>query len=262
MGEILKLKRENEALKNKIKELNVDAERVIENNKLRDRLLYILSHDVHSPLRFSTMVGKAVLTKKDTLSKEEITDALADINNTSIRMLLLISNILKWIEFQKENYKPSFKNENLHQLVSDKMEFFRFIAASKNIYMINNVSSDIIINTDKTAFGVIIQNLLNNAVKFTPEGEIEVNVSIKKQSLYLNVSDTGNGMSDENINSIKKGIQITPLADTENMRGNGLGWGLIKELLQHINAKFDIKSGDNAGTTVSIILPMTTDVFE
>ncbi len=262
MEEILKLKQENELLKNKIKALNIDAERLVENNKLRNKLLYILSHDVHSPLRFSTMVGKAVLTKKDSLNKEEITDALADINNTSIRMLLLISNILKWIEFQKGNYKASFKNENLHQLVSDKMEFFRFIAASKNIYLINNISTDIFISTDKTAFGVIIQNLLNNAVKFTPEGEIEVNVSIEKQSLYLHVSDTGNGISIENINKIKKGIQITPQADTENMRGNGLGWGLIKELLQHINGTFDIKSGEKAGTTVTIILPMTTDIFE
>jgi signal transduction histidine kinase len=261
MREILKLKEENEALKNKIKALNIDAERLVENNKLRDKLLYILSHDVHSPLRFSTMVGKAVLTKQEALNKEEITDALADINNTSIRMLLLISNILKWIEFQKGNYTASFKNENLHQLVSDKMEFFRFIAASKNIFLINNIPTDIFISTDKTAFGVIIQNLLNNAVKFTPEGEIEVNISIKKQFLHLHVSDTGNGMSIENINSIKKGGQVTPQADTENMRGNGLGWGLIKELLQHISGTFDIKSGDNIGTTVTIILPITTDIF-
>jgi signal transduction histidine kinase len=261
MQEIVKLKQENEALKIKINALTADAERLIENNKLRDKLLYILSHDVHSPLRFSTMVGKAVLTKQETLTKEEITDALADINNTSIRMLLLISNILKWIEFQKGNYQSSIKSENLYQLVSDKMEFFRFIAASKNIFLINNIPKDIFIYTDKTAFGVIIQNLLNNAVKFTPEGEIEVNISIEKQSLYLNVSDTGNGMSIENINKIKKGVQITPQADTENMRGNGLGWGLIKELLQHINGTFDIKSGDNIGTTVTLILPIKAGVF-
>jgi signal transduction histidine kinase len=261
MEEILKLKLENDALKNKITALNIDAERLIENNKLRDKLLYILSHDVHSPLRFSTMVGKAVLTKQADLNKEEITDALADINNTSIRMLLLISNILKWIEFQKDNYKPSFKNENLHQLVSDKMEFFRFIAASKNIFLINTIPVEIYISTDKTAFGVIIQNLLNNAVKFTAEGEIEVNISIEKQCIYLNISDTGKGISIEDIHSIKKGTQITPQTDTENMRGNGLGWGLIKELLKHIHGTFDIKSGENIGTTVTIILPINIETF-
>lgn len=261
MEEILKLRDENEALKNKINYLILDAERFIENNKLRDKLLYILSHDVHSPLRFSTMVGKAVLAKKDTLNKEEITDALADINNTSIRILLLISNILKWIEFQKGNYKANFKNENLHQLVSDKMEFFRFIAASKNIFLINNIPPEIEIITDKTAFGVIIQNLLNNALKFTPEGEIEVKMSIKKKAIYLSVSDTGIGMCNEQINCIKKDLEINPQADTENMRGNGLGWGLIKALLIHINGTFDIKSGDNIGTTVTIILPVESNTF-
>jgi signal transduction histidine kinase len=262
MGDIFRLKKENEVLKNKIHELTKDAEKLVENNKLRDKLLYILSHDVHSPLRFSTMVGKAVLTKKNSLNKEEITDALEDINNTSIRMLLLISNILKWIEFHNGNYKLSFNNENLHQLVSDKMEFFRFIAASKNILLINNIPTDIHIQIDKMAFGVIIQNLFNNALKFTHEGEIEVNITIEKNSLCLNISDTGNGMSLEVINNIKKGLRITPQADTENMRGNGLGWGLIKELLLQINGSFNIKSGDNVGTTVSIILPMTKEIIE
>jgi signal transduction histidine kinase len=261
MGEILKLKAENEALKNKIIALTIDAESINETNKLRDKLLYILSHDVHSPLRFSTMVGKAVLTKKDTLNKEEITDALEDINNTSIRMLLLISNILQWIEFQKGNYTPHFKSENLHQLVSDKMEFFRFIAASKNIFLINNIPKDIFIHTDKIAFGVIIQNLLNNAIKFTEEGEVEVNISIDNFLINLSISDTGKGMTQEDIKNIKQGLQITPQADTENMRGNGLGWGLIKELLQSIQGSFDIKSGEHIGTTVTISLPFSENIF-
>ncbi len=262
MGENLKLKAENQALKNKITALTIHAESLKENNDLRDKLLYILSHDVHSPLRFSTMVGKAVLTKKETLNKEEITDALEDINNTSIRMLLLISNILQWIEFQKGNYKPNFKSENLHRLVSDKMEFFRFIAASKNIFLINNIPTDIFINTDKMAFGVIIQNLLNNAIKFTPEGEVEVNISIENFFIHLNISDTGKGMVLEDIKNIKQGVQIAPQADTENMRGNGLGWGLIKELLQYIHGNFDIKSGEHIGTTVTISLPYTKKIVD
>jgi K+-sensing histidine kinase KdpD len=260
MEDFLQLQQENIALKNKVAELNSNAESIKENNKLRDRLLYILSHDVHSPLRFSTMVGKAVLSRKDLLTKEEIVDALADINNTSMRMLLLISNILKWIEYQKGNYKSSFKQENLQQLVSDKMEFFRFMAVSKNINLINNIPTDKFIVTDKIVFGVIIQNLLNNAVKFTSKGQIEVSAIMEPEKIILSVSDTGGGMSVENINGIKKGIQITPQADTENMRGNGLGWGLIKELLQNINGTFDIKSITNEGTNVIITLPHIDDV--
>ena len=252
----LQLRNNNEELKRKIVELNSIANDLKETNRLRERLLNILSHDVHSPLRFSAMVGKAVLTKQEDLNKEEIIDAFTDINQTSIRVLLLISNILKWVEYQKENFTPNFTKENLHQLVQDKMVFFRFMADSKNIDLINNVAPHIYITTDKTAFGVIIQNLINNAVKFTPDGEIEINAVLGTGQITISISDTGNGMPPETINAIKYSHTIVPLTDTENLRGNGLGWGLIKDLLHQLKGTFEIKSGEGIGTTVTIILPI------
>jgi signal transduction histidine kinase len=252
----LQLQTSNEALEHKIKELNNTTASLIENNTQRERLLNILSHDINSPLRFSTMVGKAVLIKKEVLSKEEIIDALTDINQAGTRMLLLISNILKWGEYQKENFKPHFSNENLYQLVQDKMEFFRFMANAKNIELLNNIPADIFITTDKTAFGIIIQNLLNNAVKFTPDGEIEVTAAANKQYITLTISDTGVGMPKETIEAIEFGKTVVPMPDNENLKGNGLGWELINELLQHLNGTFEIKSGKGIGTTVTIVLPL------
>jgi K+-sensing histidine kinase KdpD len=256
--ESIELQTENEALKAEIAILKSNAESVKEYNLLRDRLLNILSHDVHSPLRFSTMVGKAVLTKKDDLNKEEIIDALTDINNTSIRMLLLISNILKWIEYQKGNFTATFMQENLQQMVSDKLEFFRFMANRKQLLLINEIPKDVFVVTDKIAFGVIIQNLINNAVKFTASGEIKVWASNENDGMKVHVSDTGSGMAAETIIAINNGLQISTKADTENMRGNGLGWSLIKELMHHIHGIFEIKSIEGEGTTISILLPAET----
>ncbi len=252
----LQLQNSNEALIHKITELNNTTASLKENNTQRERLLNILSHDINSPLRFSTMVGKAVLIKKEVLSKEEIIDALTDINQAGTRMLLLISNILKWSEYQKENFKPQFSNENLYQLVQDKMEFFRFMASNKNIDLINKIEPDIFIATDKTAFGIIIQNLLNNSVKFTPDGEIEVTAAPNKQYITLTISDTGVGMPKETIEAIEFGNTVVPMPDNENLKGNGLGWSLISELLQHLNGTFEIKSGKGIGTTVTIVLPL------
>jgi signal transduction histidine kinase len=254
--QILHLQNSNEELNNKITGLNDTVKRLEKINRFKKRLLNILSHDVQSPLRFSTMVGKAVLTKKDGLTKEEIIDALTDINQTGVRMLLLISNILKWAEYQKENFTPQFSNENLYQLVQDKMEFFRFMATAKNIELLNNVPAGIFITTDKTAFGVIIQNLINNAVKFTPDGEVEITATVNTKYLTLAIADTGNGMPRETIEAIEFGNTIVPLADSENLKGNGIGWVLVNELLQRLNGTFDIKSGHGIGTTVTLVLPL------
>jgi signal transduction histidine kinase len=255
---ILQLENENTNLKNKVAELNESVEKLKTSNQLKDRLLNILSHDVYSPLRFSTMVGKALLIKKEELNKEEIIDALTDINQAGTRMLLLISNILKWVEYQKENYSPQLTKENLYQLVQDKMEFFRFMASSKNIELINKIEPDIFFTADKTAFGVIIQNLINNAVKFTPDGEIEITAALNTKYITITISDTGVGMPKESIEAIEFGQTIVTLADNENLKGNGLGWTLINELLQHLQGTFEIKSGEGIGTTVKIILPLAS----
>jgi signal transduction histidine kinase len=256
---VLALQNSNQELNNKLTELNNTVESLTKSNQLKERLLNILSHDVQSPLRFSTMVGKAVLTKKENLTKEEITDALTDINQAGIRMLLLISNILKWVEYQKGNYAPQHSEENLYQMVQDKMEFFRFMANNKNIELINKIEPDIFITTDKTAFGVIIQNLLNNALKFTPDGEIEIVAALNTKYITITVSDTGVGMPNESIEAIEFGKTVIPMPDNENLKGNGLGWALINELLQHLQGTFEIKSGEGIGTTVRIILPLSLE---
>jgi signal transduction histidine kinase len=247
---------ENKLLKEQIVKLNLVSEEIQERNSQRERLINILSHDIYSPLRFSTMVGKAILSKKEELNKAEILDALADINQTCTGAILLISNILKWVEYQKNNFAPNYSDENLHQLVADKIDFFQLMASSKNIHLLNNIPTDVFIKTDKIAFGIIIQNLLNNAIKFTPDGEVEVNIIEGLNFIKINFSDTGDGMSIQTIESIKKNIEIKPTTDAENRKGNGLGWGLIRDLLKHINGSFDIKSGENTGTTVTITLPI------
>jgi signal transduction histidine kinase len=254
--ETVALEHNNRQLNNMIAGLNKVVENLTKTNQVRERLLNILSHDVYSPLRFSTMVGKAVLSKKEALTKEEIIESLTDINKNGMRMLLLISNILKWSEYQKENFTLQFSSENLYQLVQDKIEFFRFMATAKNIELLNNIPADIFIKTDKTAFGVIIQNLLNNAVKFTPDGEIEITATVNKQYITLTITDTGVGMQKETIDAIEFGTAIIPMPDNENLKGNGLGWGLINELLKKLQGTFEIKSGEGIGTIITIVLPL------
>jgi signal transduction histidine kinase len=228
-----------------------------ENNTVRDNLLRIISHDVYSPLRFATMIGKTVVLQNAEMDKDEILSTLEDINLTNAKILLLLSNILKVVEFESGEYVPFFFDEDLHTLVQEKMDFFKLLAKNKGVQLVNNVPSSIYIKTDKTIFCTILQNLISNALKFTSSnGKVEVSAVIDDSFITIFINDTGKGMPAKMVAAIEKGDTITIMPDTENVKGNGLGWSLIKELILVLNGKFKVASEINKGTIVSLQFPM------
>jgi signal transduction histidine kinase len=137
------------------------------------------------------------------------------------------------------------------------MDFFRLMANNKGIELNNNISSSIIIKTDKTILGIIIQNLISNAIKFTNKGGcIKISVVIKKSALTILVADTGMGMPAKTISAIERQKPITILPDTDNLKGNGLGWMLMQELILLLKGTFKITSKINKGTTVRLQFPI------
>lgn len=230
---------------------------ITDKRSIRENLLTIISHDVYSPLRFSTMIGKTIVLQQHEIDKEEILAALEDINITNARILLLLSNILKTIEFENKDYLPYFFDEHLYTLVQDKMDFFRLMAKNKNIELNNNISSSIILKTDKTILGIIIQNLLSNAIKFTNKGgTVKISTVVKKSKLTILVADNGKGMPTKSVTAIEQQKPITILPDTDNLKGNGLGWLLMHDLIKLLKGTFKITSKVNKGTTVSLQLPI------
>jgi signal transduction histidine kinase len=224
---------------------------------IRENLLKIISHDVYSPLRFSTMIGKTVVLLQHEMDKKEVIDNLEDINITSAKILLLLSNILKIVEFDNGEYTPFICNESLHTLVQDKIDFFKLIAKTKEIEIINSIPPSVVIKTDKTIFGIIIQNLLSNALKFTRKnGKIIIRYKKSKSFVTITIKDTGKGMSQKIVSAIEQNNAVIIKPDTDNIKGNGLGWLLIRDLILLLKGKFKISSTPNAGTTINILLPI------
>lgn len=197
--------------------------------ELKDKFMSILAHDIQLPLRFTTMVSKAIITHKHELDKEQIIDAISDINNTSTKTLLLISNMLKRLEFQKDGFIPQLSSENLYQLVQDKVAFFALVATNKKLTIENTISTNLLINTDRALLGIVMQNLISNAIKFTPNGLIEIGANVSDGCNSIFIKDTGIGMDSEIVNAIVSRKSIVPQPDTDKSKGNGLGWELIND---------------------------------
>jgi signal transduction histidine kinase len=223
----------------------------------KDKLISIISHDILTPLRFIKMVAGKGADKSTLLEKEKIQSALNDIKNTSERLYDNAQNILNWIKHQNKRIVVSKTNVAIGALAEEITEMFTEIATSKGSKLVNLVSIDDVIKTDKNIISIILHNLISNAVKFTHLGTITIAGHQQSNYYFLTIEDTGYGINEEVLSRIKKTLRKEAhlsinISTGEN--GNGLGYLIITELLELIEGKLLIESTVGKGTKVTIEL--------
>lgn len=223
----------------------------------KDKLIAIISHDILTPLRFIKMVAGKGADKSTLLEKEKIQSALSDIKNTSERLYDNAQNILNWIKHQNKRIVVSKANVAIGALAEEITEMFNEIAASKGTEIINLVSFDDVIKTDKNIISIIIHNLVSNSVKFTHQGSIQISSYQIGTIYYICIEDSGYGMNEELLSRIKKTLRkeaYLSINISSGENGNGLGYLIITELLELIEGKLLIESTVGKGTKVTIEL--------
>ncbi|ELR70876.1 Hypothetical protein C900_03311 [Fulvivirga imtechensis AK7] len=229
-------------------------EEVKMHNEIKNRLIYILSHDIKSPLsniqqtlqmiRDSSLQGDEFLALSDNFSR--------DIANT----LNLTRNIIRWIQVQQDDFKPDIHFLKLNEAITETIELYRPIAEKKDINLLSTGSGEMGIHTDREMFKVVLRNLISNAIKFThPGGNIIVNYSCEINACFVSVSDNGIGIDQEKIDDLFNIHQMSSEKGTLNERGTGIGLHLSKNILDHLQGKIWVESEPGSGTTFHFTLP-------
>lgn len=244
-----------ENVKQRTFELTVANKELQNSVSEKDKLISIISHDILTPLRFIKMVASKGADKTTLLEKEKIQSALSDIKNTSERLYDNAQNILNWIKHQNKRIVVHKTNVAIGVLAEEITEMFSEIAASKGTEIINLVSFDDVIKTDKNIISIILHNLVSNSVKFTHQGTIQISAHQIAATYYISIEDSGYGMNEELLNRVKKTLKKEAqvsinISSGEN--GNGLGYLIITELLELIEGKLFIESTVGKGTKVTI----------
>jgi signal transduction histidine kinase len=223
----------------------------------KDKLISIISHDILTPLRFIKMVAGKGADKSTLLEKEKIQSALSDIKKTSERLYDNAQNILNWIKHQNKRIAVQKTNVAIGVLVEEITEMFSEIAASKETNIINLVSFDDIIKTDKNIISIILHNLVSNSVKFTHKGYIQISAHQTDTDYQICIEDSGYGMNAELLNRVKKTLKketTVSINISSGENGNGLGYIIIVELLELLQGTLAIESKIGKGTKVIIHL--------
>ena len=204
------------------------------------------SHELKSPLTsiigYEQMIVSGILEDKD-----EIKEASLNILKEAKRMNQIIIDML---ELSNLEYQKSFNLSlvNLKEVVEDTIKRYTKKANDKNITIETDLN-EVIINTSFNEFETLVSNLIDNAIKYN---KINGNIKVKLTKAYLEVYDTGIGISKENQTRIFERFYRVDKAKSKLSGGTGLGLAIVKHICEKLNYKVRVESVVNEYTQFTI----------
>lgn len=216
---------------------------------LRTDFIANVSHELKTPL--SVIGNYATMLQQPGITEEEKNDYATAISEASRKLAQLITNILKLNKLENQQIFPQPTEFDLGEQLCECMLAFEDAWEAKHLEIQTDIQDDVRIKSDPELLSLVWNNLISNAVKFTPEGGTVV-VCLRAEADYVavSVSDTGCGITPEVGKHIfEKFYQ----GDTSHAtQGNGLGLALVKRVVDILNGEIDVKSVSGRGSTFCV----------
>lgn len=213
-------------------------------------IIHILAHDLKSPI--NNMMVLSSLAKKEIAEKENrVYQFLSMIEEAGSSVLKLAESILKLVELEEGHLSLNLQKHDLSDLLKKSVANFTHKAAINHIELTLQLpKKPVKIILDAVKVHHIIDNLLSNALKFTPEGgTVTVSLSQNQEYALLNVSDTGIGIDENQQQEIFKEFSRARRRGLHGEKGTGLGLSIVRRIVDLHQAKISVKSKQGAGTT-------------
>lgn len=229
-----------------------------EANDSKTRLLSILSHDLRSPLNSIASFLETLHAYE--LSPEERQFLERSLLNETKNTQVMLHNLLNWTKSQMEGgTSVSMVRLSLPEVVSTCLLGQQAAADIKNISIKVNINLATELTADRDMLKLVIRNLINNAIKFTPHGgEIKIYSSNDSGYIRLHIMDNGIGIPIEKHADLFK-LNAASTYGTNNEKGVGLGLILCREYTEMQNGKISFNSVPGNGTTFTLEFPDTND---
>ena len=247
--------------KNAEKQLREAKERAEELNRVKSNFLANMSHELRTPL--VGILGFAELLKEKL--KEKHTSEMADRILTSAGRLMDTLNLLldlSRIEAKKVDIK--LYPNRISELVESQILLFEAVAERKNLFLETEIiDHNLFSNVDEQIFRQIINNLVNNALKYTYTGGVTVSVdSITEDSksyALVSVKDTGIGIPEESLGLIFQEFRQVSEGFNRHFEGTGLGLTITKNFVEMMDGQIRVKSTVGSGSNFTVLFPLLKD---
>ncbi len=216
-----------------------------------------MSHEIRTPM--NAIIGFSTLLDTPDFTNEEKKDFRSLIRSNSESLLYLIENIMDFSMIESNQLKLVNKKFNLNDFINNIFESYslRHTNTSVELKLNNELERDnYSVNSDEFRIKQIIENLMDNALKFTTKGFIELGVRRNSQYIHLYVKDTGHGIAINDMEFIFK--QFVKLEEDQQTakRGVGLGLTISKKLAELLGGHIKVTSQISVGSEFTLYLPI------
>ncbi|BDG81863.1 hypothetical protein BSF_35920 [Bacillus subtilis] len=236
--------RENEVLTRKL--LNID--------RLKDEFIAKTSHEFKTPLNSIINICQTLLAGRRKRTIEEEKDNMQLVIRMGYRLSNLVNDILDLEKIKQNMLQIHPVPVDIHTVICSEMNFYRLLSKHKNLNIVNHVPAGLpMVLADENRFRQILTNLVDNAIKYTPEGQITLSaVRLNDRTIKMTVADTGIGIPETDRQTIFESFQQ---AEMNKDDGAGLGLSIVKQLVKLQNGDIWVESEAGKGSAFHFTLP-------
>jgi PAS domain S-box-containing protein len=237
-------------------ELIITKAKAEESDKLKSSFLANMSHEIRTPL--TAIMGFSAFLLHPGLSNEKIENFVQIINASSLQLMTIISDIIDISKIETGQITIESELININNLLNELWVTYKKLVELKKLSLnclCDRPNNVIQVKTDGNRVKQVLCNLLNNAIKFTKEGNIEFGYKIKGNFIVFYVKDTGIGISQENHALVFQRFRQVDATDNRIYGGNGLGLSISKALVEKLGGAITVDSELGVGSTFMFTVP-------
>jgi len=225
-----------------------------ESDRLKSAFLAQMSHEIRTPLNV-ILTSIPLIADEISSDDEDLKIILDSVKSAGKRLQRTIDMILSMSSVQSGNYKATFEKFDIIPDLQNMVREFKSLSDDKGLTIKFTPSEDTaFITADRYTVNQVFQNLINNAIKYTLKGYVEVYVkNLKNDKVKIEIRDSGIGMSEEYLQKMFMPFSQEDTGYKREFEGNGLGLALVKKYIELNRAEINVESEKNIGSVFSVV---------
>ena len=246
---------DNAMLYQKIEQTNI---RLKELDKLKDEFVSLASHELRTPMTAIKSYLWMILNKSQTNISPEAKSYLEIAAQETDHLIKLVQNMLTISRIEGQRLELTIESVDLYSIVKQVYDTLKIKAEEKRItFTLLTFPEKLMISGDKEKLSEVFENIVGNALKYTPEnGRISVHFTLERNSVAVHVTDSGHGISQEDLAKLFQKFSRLSDAEISKAPGTGLGLYISKQIVELHKGVINVQSEVGKGSTFSVVIPL------